>query len=354
MLRQITDLFLANAERYTDDQLDAYDDVLEAFVVKIGVAARAELAQRLAPVDKAPKNTIRLLALDNAIAVAEPILSQSSVVDDDTLTRCIAINGQEHLLAIATRNKLSRTVTDQLVKNGNKNVLGTLVNNPGAAISDPSYATLIQKSTGDDWLLKCVARRPDIPEHHFRELILKASEIVRQELMTEIPELCEIIDKLFPDSARSIGNRMKGPFRDYRTAELVVKSQPLSEAVVIEFAEAKKLEEIIVSIAELSGLSTAEIERLLLSPWSSPVAVILKAIGFHMATVETIYRSRLLSGERVGDDLVQTKAEFIAIKRTTAERIMRFYAARRAAKISNLSPGHRIMQDVGARLLTSP
>ncbi len=346
MLRRIADLFLANAAQYTADQLDAYDDILAAFVVKIGVAARAELAQRLAPVGKAPKNVIRLLALDNAIEVAEPILSRSSAVDDDTLTRCIAINGQEHLLAIATRSELSETVTEQLVNKGDKNVLGTLVNNPGAAISDPSYATLIRKSTGDDWLLKCVARRPDIPEHHFRELILKASEIVRQELMAENPGFSEIIEELFPDSARRTG---RGTFRDYRTAELVVvRSQPLSEAVITEFAEAKKIEEVIVSIAKLSGLSTAEIERLLLGPWSSPVAVIFKAIGFHMATVETIYRSRLLSGERAGDDLVQTKAEFIAIKRTTAERIMRFYAARSAAKISNLSPGHRIAQDVAA------
>jgi uncharacterized protein (DUF2336 family) len=353
MLRRITDLFLANAGQYTADQLDAYDDVLAAFVAKIEVAARAELALRLAPVGRAPRNVIRLLALDDAIEVAEPVLSHSSAVDDDTLTHCIAINGQEHLLAIATRNRLSEAVTEQLVKKGDKKVLGTVVNNPGAAISDSSYAALVQKSIGDDWLSKCVARRPDIPEHCLRELILKASEIVRQELKAESPEFSELIDEILPDSAPSTINKTRGAFRDYSAAELVVKSQPLSEAVVIEFAEAKKLEEIIVSIAELSGLSTAEIERLLVGPWSSPVAVILKAIGFHLATVETIYHARLLGGERAGDDLVQTKAEFIAIKRTTAERIMRFYGARRAAKISNLSPGHRIMHDAGARVLTS-
>jgi len=106
---------------------------------------------------------------------------------------------------------------------------------------------------------------------------------------------------------------------------------------VYEFAKAKKLEEIIVSISRLSGLSTNEIQRLFIGTWSSPVAVILKAIGFRLATVEAIYRSRLSDAEVIRDDLLQTKAEFIALRRPTAERIVRFYCARKATNSSNLS-----------------
>ncbi len=70
--------------------------------------------------------------------------------------------------------------------------------------------------------------------------------------------------------------------------------------------------------------------------WTSPVAVILKAIGFHLPTLEMIYRSRLSDGEQVRADLLRTKAEFIAIRRPTAERIVRYFYAKRAVKISNL------------------
>jgi hypothetical protein len=62
--------------------------------------------------------------------------------------------------------------------------------------------------------------------------------------------------------------------------------------------------------------------------WSSPVAVVLKAIGFHLATVDAIYCSCLSNGEAMRDDLRVTKLEFINLKRPTAERIMRFYKAR--------------------------
>lgn len=329
MLRRVTDLFLIHAGHYSTDQLELYDGILKVLIAVVEVSARAELAQRLAPVDGAPADTIRKLALDGAIEVAEPVLAQSNALDDDTLTQCITINGQEHLLTIATRNRLSEVVSDQLVTRGNIEVLRTLASNPGAAISDLGFAVLVKKSTDDDWLSERVARRIDIPEHHLRELISKASGIVRQRLMADSPELSETIKEILPDSAPAAGTP-----KDYRTAELVVRSRSLTEEVVHEFAKAKKLEEIIVSISQLSGLSADEIDRLFSGAWSSPVAVILKAIGFRLATVESIYRSRLSSGAVVQNDLSQVKAEFIALRRPTAERIMRFYCARKAAKFA--------------------
>ncbi len=344
MLNQITDLFLLNVGHYTVEQLDVYDVVLKQLIAKVEVTARAMLARRIALVNKAPSNTIRSLALDDAIEVAEPILSQYNALDDDTLTRCIATKGQEHLLAIATRNKISETITYHLVAKGSTKVLGTLASNPGAAISDSSYGILVKKSVDDEWLSECVAGRKDIPEHHLRELLSKASEIVRQRLMTSDPGLSKIIQEILPLKA-SVANNMPRPLTDYSTAERLVRSLELTETVVIEFAKGKKVAEMIASIAQLSRLSAYEIERLFMGLWTSPVAVILKALGFRLSTVDAIYHSRLSAGEAVRNDLIQTKAEFIALRRPTAERILRFFYAKRAVTISNFSggsaPGHR-------------
>ena len=339
MLHQITDLFLVNVGHYSVEQLDVYDVILKKLIAKVEVAARAMLARRLALVNEAPANTIRSLALDDAIEVAEPILSQYNALDDDILTQCIAIKGQEHLLAIATRSKISETVSYQLIAKGSKRVLGTLASNPGAAISDPSFGVLVQKSAEDDWLLECVAGRNDLPERHLRELLSKASAIVRQRLITANPGLSDIIQKILPVKGLSASNKTPSPIRDYGTAERVVKSLELTETVVIEFARQKKLAEMVVSIAQLSRLSVYEIERLFMGAWTSPVAVILKALGFHLSAVDAIYISRLSTGEVIRGDLIQTKAEFIAIRRPTAERILRFFYAKRAVTMSNLTGG---------------
>jgi Uncharacterised protein conserved in bacteria (DUF2336) len=346
MLHQLTELFLVNVGHYSADQLDLYDGILNELVKKVEVAARVKLAQRLALIDRAPTKTIRSLALDDTIEVAEPVLSQSNSLDEDTLTRCISLKGQEHLLAIATRNKISETISSQLIARGDRKVLGTLASNPGAAISSQDFGTLIRKSADDDWLSECIAGRKDIPQRHLRELLLKASKIVRQRLMTAHPELREAILEIFPSSTPSAPSKIR-PLIDYKAAELEIKSEEITEEAVREFARRNKIGEIIVSIAHLSNLSVDEIERLLMNRWSSPVAVIFKAIGFHLQTLEIIYRSFLSDHEPVRNDLLQTKAEFIAIRRPTAERIVRYFYAKRAVEISNLtesSPTNRFSQ----------
>ena len=197
---------------------------------------------------------------------------------------------------------------------------------------------LIQKGADDDWLLECVAGRNDIPSHHLRQLLSKASEIVRERLAKAHPELRWIIEEIFPSRISTTG-RPAALSIDYKTAEGMVNSRELTEAVVNEYASAKQLGEIVVSVARLSGLSVFEIERLFLGRWTSPVAIILKSIGFQLRTVDAIYRARLATNQAVEDDLSQTKAEFIAIRRSTAERIVRHFYAKRAVKISNLNVG---------------
>jgi hypothetical protein len=333
MLQQVTDLFLVNVGHYSAEHLKLYDDVLIKLVDKVEVAARAKLAERLAPIKSVPTNTIRSLALDDAIEVAEPILSRSHALDDDTLAYCIATKKQEHLLAIATRFNVSETVSSHLIIKGNNKVLGTLACNPGAAISDPSFGILVDKSTDDAWLSECIAGRKDIPEHHLRQLLSKASEIVRRRLITANPKISGVIQEILPQTP-SPTKRTLAPLTDYKEAERVVSARGASEATVNEFAKEKKINEVMVSIARLSRLSVYEIERLFSGRWTSPVAIILKAIGFHLRTIDAIYYSRLASGELSKGDLVQTKAEFIALRQPTAERILRFFYAKRAVDIS--------------------
>lgn len=346
MLNQITELFLQHVGHHSDEQLDLYDEVLNELVAKVEVAARTKLAQRLASLYRAPAKTIRSLALDAEIEVAEPVLSQYNTLSDDTLTQCIAMRGQKHLHAIATRKKISEMVTGLLIAKGDRIVLGTVACNPGATISDAGFGILVRKGSDDDWLLECIAGRKDIPSHRLRELLSKASEIVRMRLTTAHPQLLGVIADIFKTRAATTGGP-PAPSIDYRAAEVAVSSRELTEALVNEFAAAKNVAEIMVSISRLSGLSVYEIEALFLNRWTSPVAIILKAIGFQLRTVDAIYRARLASHEGIDGDLIQTKAEFIAMRRPTAERIVRHFYAKRAIKISNLAVHSPVGRHVG-------
>ena len=87
ILRRVTDLFLAGATNYSDEQVDLFDNVISRLADKIEIKARAELAIRLAPVDYAPLMTVYQLASDSSIEVAGPILRQSSRLTDEEMLK---------------------------------------------------------------------------------------------------------------------------------------------------------------------------------------------------------------------------------------------------------------------------
>ena len=211
--------------------------------------------------------------------------------------------------------------------------MGVLVSNPGAKISEGSFKSLVHKSVGVDWLSEAIALRKDISERHFREFVSKASEAVIQRLKAADPIHSGVIEKLVSTAVSKDKERKPTERRDFRIANLVVdplvKSGKLTEEVVKEFAEAKKIDEVIDAIAQVANMPVREIESLIMDTWSGPVACVIKSIGFRLKTLDAIYCMRLPKGETPGNDLFETKKEFVNLSRSTAERIMRFYKARK-------------------------
>src|SRR5277367_5589913 len=85
ILKQVTDLFVAGSSRYSDEQIELFDDVLNELIENIEVAARAACASRLARLPNAPGTVIRAFAFDDAIEVAEPVLTHSARLDEAAL-----------------------------------------------------------------------------------------------------------------------------------------------------------------------------------------------------------------------------------------------------------------------------
>src|SRR5580698_10588474 len=84
-LRRITDLFVADANRLNDQQIDVFDDVLCHLIKRIEGKALSELSQRLGPIGNAPIEVVRQLARNDDIAVAAPVITQSRRLNDHDL-----------------------------------------------------------------------------------------------------------------------------------------------------------------------------------------------------------------------------------------------------------------------------
>ena len=111
-LRRITDLFVADSDRLSDQQIDVFDDVLGHLIKRIEAKALAELSRRLAPINNAPIDVVRRLARDDNIVVAEPILAVSARLSDNDLIDIANTKTRAHLLAISARPQIGEAVTD--------------------------------------------------------------------------------------------------------------------------------------------------------------------------------------------------------------------------------------------------
>jgi uncharacterized protein (DUF2336 family) len=134
-LRQVTDLFLQDEERLSEDQVKVFDEVLCVLVARVESRVRAELSARLAPAEHAPFEVIQRLARDNEIAVAGSVLTGSNVLRTSDLVEIASTKGQDHLLAISGRANLPEAVTDVIVDRGESRVIRKLANNASARFS---------------------------------------------------------------------------------------------------------------------------------------------------------------------------------------------------------------------------
>jgi uncharacterized protein (DUF2336 family) len=186
-LRRVTDLFLGSAEQFNPEQVGLFGDVLSHLTNQVANNVLAELGTKLAPIDNAPNAIIRKLAYHDEISVAGPVLSQSTQLSDGDLIEIAKSKGQGHLGAISERERLAEVVTDIIVERGNNDVVRKLSRNQGAAFSNGGFATLTKRATGDEGLAKNLAMRLDMPPKLLQELVLKATEAVREQMLALTP-----------------------------------------------------------------------------------------------------------------------------------------------------------------------
>ena len=336
ILRRVTDLFLAGADNYSDEHIDLFDGVISRIAEKIETKARAELANRLAPSDHAPPKTVRMLAHDDSIEVAGPILSQSSRLSDDDLLAIVSNNSQDRLLAISKRSSLSEKVSDVLVTNGNRDVVLSVTRNEGARISDAGYVKLVDRSINDDVLAICVSMRKDIPREHFNALIAKASEVVFEKLAASNPNAVYEVHRVLSDitGQESVHQKAK---RDYREAaaqfDIIRRSGAPVDPVVQEFAAKGKFEETVAALSALCGAPIKLVESVMIDARAeNDFALILaKAAGLSWPTAKQICILRRKAFRFSPQSIETARHSFDRLQTATAQRLVRFYNERHSA-----------------------
>jgi uncharacterized protein (DUF2336 family) len=328
-LRRISELFLENPSRYSEDHVRLFDDVLGRLIDEIESKALAELSRRLAPVGNAPLAVVRRLANNDHIAVAWPVLRRSPRLGEGDLVDIAKSKGQEHLLAISGRQGIGEAITDVLVRRGDQEVVRNVAGNRGARLSENGFGTLVKRAQQDGVLAEHVGQRPDIPGHLFRELVIKATDVVRRRLLASaLPETQVEIRRVLARISDEL-NAQEKP-RDYGVAQRVVlalnRDGKLNEAKLVEFAKAGRFEETVASLSALCAVPIDVVDRLMVGERPDPVLILGKAVGFDWSTVRAAIEVRAHGKGMVGLD--DALANFERLSQATAQRVVRFWQAR--------------------------
>ena len=292
-LRQVTDLFLNDGERLSDDQVKVFDDVLCLLIARVETRAKAELSKRLAPLDYAPFEVIQHLAWDDEIEVAGNVLANSSRLGTDVLVQIASSKGQDHLLAISGRANLPAAVTDVIVDRGEAPVIRKLANNAGAQFSAEGYSNIVARASADDELVEILGLRGDLPVNCMRDLLRRAKDAVRARLLAIAPpalqgEIKQILN--------AITREAPPPGRSFGVAEEYVKLMKglneLDDAAVYNFAESKKFDEVTVAIAVLNEMPIEMVARLMDGPRADLLLIPCRSARLNWPTVESILRNR--------------------------------------------------------------
>jgi len=164
-LRRLTELFLVDAESYTDDQVAVFDDVISRLIEKMDRRTLVELSNRLAQVTNAPIRVVGTLARNTDLLIAGPLLEKSSVLTDTDLVEIADKDRRDPTLlsTIAARPQLNEAVTDVLIRRGNAALVRKIIDRTDARISESSFARLVTSVENDKELAAAIAKREDLP-----------------------------------------------------------------------------------------------------------------------------------------------------------------------------------------------
>jgi uncharacterized protein (DUF2336 family) len=341
-LRRVTDLFLTNSVRLEPEQVALFDDVLGHMIGHVESRALAELGHRLAPVDNAPMDVIRRLAMHDEIEVAGPVLSTSNRLSGPDLVNIAMTKSQEHLLAISGRGVIEEEVTDVLVSRGNDAVARRVAGNEGARLSLTGYSKLVKRAESDEELADRVGSRSDVPPQLFRQLLLEATDAVRARLLAAMaPQAAQEVER----ALKKISDDMcpAAPARDYASAlhlvNLMKRDRALGEKEILDFARTNRFEEVAAALSVTSSAPIDLVERLMEGSRIEALLIPCKAAGLSWPVAKAVMSLHPSHCRTSEETFAEIRRDFLRLSGPAAQRILRFWQVRSATEHERSSAG---------------
>lgn len=333
LLHKITDLFLEAGGSHTDAENYLFNDIMDKIVDQISHEAKIQVSANLATLPGFPADVVRKLANDQDIEIARPVIRSSPVLTDNDLLGIAMTAEQDHLHAIATRDKLSAVVTDVLIDRGNQRVVYSVSANHGAEVSHWGFERLLEKARADVNLQELLIERPDLSQDTVEKLLPLISESLTMKLVergfnvgeTPSADLMQMARQQFTLALRDRKSNIRGVAA---LVELVSRGELTLDQAVAELTAEGRLLDVATLLTKSANLELNDIFGVFTRGQLQTLMMLFRALDLKWSTLEGVLALRAKKMGTPNPASAEGARDYQAIDMSLAKRAIRFLQVR--------------------------
>ncbi len=331
LLRQITDVFLADPPERSERASALFDEIVAAVAADLETQVRIELARKVAASNVPVQRTARRLAMDE-IEVARHVIERSKALSEADILDVIKQKSQDHMMAVTKRPHIGASVSSALVERGEDRVLASLLENRTARIDRLTYEKVAERVADNPVLHAPFVKNQNVPLDLLNSVYLKVESDLRKEIMRKFHGVSPAELEAAIEISRTHLSAAYGALPDdYQLAKEHVaalnKKGQLKPPMLVQLLRENKKTAFLVAFAQLVDIEFDLGRRLVEGKDLDALAMLSRGAGFDRGLFVTI--CLLVSGDAHGI----TKAEqfgklYEQVPVAAAQRALRFWKVR--------------------------
>lgn len=327
--QSISDLFAERYPELNERERALIFDILGRLIHDMDMALRRLIAEHLAGLADAPRELAKVLAND-AIEVAFPILSVTSVLLDEDLIEIIRSRTIEHQMAITVRPAISEAVSTALVDAGDEGVIRSLLMNANARISSATIAYLVEESRRITSFQEPLLTRRDLDPQLAKRMFTWVSAALRQFILDnydlESSYVDDAIEKSVMEELKLVKRYGSGSAARKLAAELKKQGKVTPDLLITALQEGE-VRLFNSMFQELTGVSERIVMSMMTEAAGLGLAVACHNSGLGRAIYSAIFaiahKARGASRGQLQQDLRKAIRIYDQITPQAAERVIR-------------------------------
>ena len=289
-----SEIFMADGTELAEHERALMFDILHRMIRDIEMALRQTVAERWASAPDMPRDLALILAND-AIEVAYPMLTLSTVLLDEDLIEVVRNRSVEHQIAVAKRDNIPESVTDVLVETRNEDVICTLLRNASARITSATMEYLVEESRRVNAYQQPILQRTELDPRLARQMVYWVSAALRQYIVDNFDIDPATVDDAFETTAsdiiRAAPNREDD--KSEKLASVLEEEGAVDADLLVSALRDGETRLFVAMFCRMTRLKASLVMDMIQEPGGEGLAIACKAVGIdkeHFAAVFGLIR----------------------------------------------------------------